>query len=461
MRRLVVFALLALSSYPVVAAQPQPVRTVAPQKVGLSPERLARIATVLNADIAQGKIPGAVVLVARRGEIAYFESFGQLDPATGKRMPKDAIFRAYSMTKPWASVAAMILVEEGALQLTDPVSKFIPSFKGLQVTTQKRDPSTGEITYATAPAEREPTIADLMRHTSGIVYDFVTPNAAVKKAYQDAGLNALDPAFFAMTPAEQIEKFSKLPLAYQPGTAWEYSFATDLLGRVIETVTKKRLSQYLEERIFLPLAMTDTAFWLPSEKLGRVAQPFAKDPITGAPNKLLDPAVEPKNDSGGAGGLTTTLDYYRFSQMMLNRGQLGGKRILSPTTVALMTSDFLGPKIQAPFLAPGELLMGVRGYTFGLGFMVREGPGIAAVPGSAGEFMWGGAAGTFFWIDPKEQLVGVLMSQAPGPIRTYYRRLIKQLIYQAIVEDVQGSPAAPAPLAQRPAKAKRAIAIRQ
>ncbi len=441
MNRFVVSLLLALFAGPVLAAGSPPAATVAPAKVGLSADRLGRIATILKADIAQGKIPGAVVLVARKGEIAYFESFGQLDPASGKTMTRDAIFRAYSMTKPWVSVAAMILVEEGQLQLTDPVSKFLPSFKGLQVATQKRDPAGGEVTYVTVPAEREPTIQDLLRHTAGMAYDFVTPNPVVKKAYVDAGLIALDPAFFAMTPAEQVEKFSKAPLAYQPGTAWEYSFATDLLGRVIETITKKRLSAFLDERVFRPLRMNDTAFWLSKDKLARVAQPFAKDPVTGAPNKLLDPALEPKNDSGGAGGLTTTTDYYRFSQMMLNRGQLDGTRILSPTTVALMTSDHLGPRIQAPFLAPGELLMGVRGYTFGLGFMIREGPGIAGVPGSAGEFMWGGAAGTFFWIDPKEQLVGVFMAQAPGPIRTHYRRLIKQLVYQSIVDDLPRPPA--------------------
>ncbi len=436
MKRLLLAAALAFAHTTALAAANDPVSIVAPQKVGLSRERLGRIATALDHEIAQGKLPGAVVLIARKGQIAYFESFGYLDKNSGKRMPKDAIFRAYSMTKPWATVAAMMLMEQGKIELTDPVSKYLPSFKGLQVMTPRRDPSTGEVTYTTVPAEREPTIQDLLRHTAGVVYDFVTPNAAVKEAYQKAGLNALDPAFFTMTPAEQVEKFSHLPLAYQPGTAWEYSFATDLLVRVIESVVKTRLATYLEQSLFTPLQMNDTAFWLPNQKLGRVAQPFPTDPMTGAPNKVIDPAVEPKNDSAGAGGLTTALDYYRFSQMMLNGGQLGGKRILSPTTVALMTSDHLGSRIQAPFLAPGELLMGVPGYTFGLGFMVRQGPGIAGVPGSPGEFMWGGAYGTFFWVDPKEQLVGVFMSQAGGPIRQYYRKLIKQLVYQAIVEDV-------------------------
>jgi CubicO group peptidase (beta-lactamase class C family) len=433
MKRLLPIALLALVVPHFVNAQAA-VRVTAPHELGLSQERLARIAGVLQQDIEQGRMPGAVVLVARKGQVAYFESFGYQDKAAGKRMGKDAIFRAYSMTKPWASVAAMILMEQGKISLTDPVSKYLPSFKGLKVTTQRKDASTGEVTTTTVPAEREPTVQDLLRHTSGIVYDFVTPNTAVKEAYLKAGLNALDPAFFSISSADLVEKFSALPLAFQPGTAWEYSYSTDLLGRVVETVTKKRLAAFLEESLFQPLQMTDTSFWLGKEKLARVAQPLPKDPITGAASNVFDPSVEPKNDSGGAGGLTTALDYYRFAQMMLNGGQLGGRRILSPTTVALMTSDHLG-SIPPTFLAPGALLMGVPGYTFGLGFMVRQGPGLAGVPGSPGEYMWGGAAGTFFWVDPKEQLVGVFMSQAGGPIRAHYRRLIKQLVYQAIVDD--------------------------
>ncbi len=448
MMRFVLLAVLALSYAPMVDAQAEQARVVAPQKLGFSPERLGRIATAINADIEKGRIPGAVVLVARKGQIAYFESFGWQDKAAGKKMHRDAIFRAYSMTKPWASVAAMILMEEGRIQLTDPVSRYLPTFKNLKVSVQRKDPGTGEVTTTLVPAEREPTIQDLLRHTSGIAYDFVTPNASVKEAFQKEGVSALSPAFFAIPSAELVEKLGRLPLAYQPGTAWEYSFATDVLGRVIEAVTGARLSSFLDERIFRPLRMSDTAFWLPKDRLGRVAQPFATDPATGSPNNLFDPSIEPKNDSGGAGGLTTTLDYYRFAQMMLNRGQLDGKRIISPTTVSLMTSDHLG-SITAPFLAPGALLMGVQGYTFGLGFMVRQGPGIAGVPGSAGEYMWGGAAGTFFWIDPREQLVGVFMSQAPGPIRTYYRRLVKQLVYQAIVDEGPASAA----VTSRPASA--------
>lgn len=442
MNRFLVPLLVALSHAPLAAAQGQAdgARAVSPQKVGLSPERLGRIGEVLNGEIEKGKLPGAVVLVARKGQIAYFEAFGYQDKDAGKKMTRDSIFRVYSMTKPFVSVAAMMLMEEGKIELTDPVSKYLPSLKGLKVTAAKKDPATGEVTYTTAPAEREPTIQDLLRHTSGIVYDFVTPNAQVKEAYQKEGLSALDPAFFAIPAPELVERFSRVPLAHQPGSAWEYSFSTDVLGRVIEAVTSMRLAAYLEQRVFKPLRMSDSGFWLPKEKLARVAQPFPTDPTTGQANKVIDPAVQPKNDSGGAGGLATTLDYYRFSQMMLNRGQLDGKRLLSPTTVAFMTSDHLGA-IPSPGLNPGTLLLGVPGYTFGLGFSVRQAPGISGVPGSQGEFMWGGALGTYFWVDPKEQLVGVFMSQQGGPIRQYYRRLIKQLVYQAIVDDAPSAPA--------------------
>jgi CubicO group peptidase (beta-lactamase class C family) len=443
MTRFLVLVLFALSSATLAVAQPEPARpaaAAAPQKLGFSPERLARIGEVMNAEVAKGALPGAVVLVARRGQIAYFEAFGFQDKDAGKKMTKDSIFRVYSMTKPFASVAAMILMEEGRLELTDPVSKFLPSMKGLKVVAMKKDPATGEVTYATAPAEREPTIQDLLRHTSGIVYDFVTQNAQVKEAYLKEGVNALDPGFFDIPASDLVEKFSRLPLGFQPGTGWEYSYSTDILSRVIEKITGMRLSAYLEQRLFKPLRMSDTSFWLPKEKLARVAQPFQKDPDSGAASIAFDPSREPKNDSGGAGSLSTAMDYYRFSQMMLNRGQLDGKRILSPTTVALMTSDHLGA-IQPTFLSPGGLLMGVPGYTFGLGFMVRQGPGIAGVPGSQGEFMWGGAYGTLFWVDPKEQLVGVFMSQRGGPIRQYYRKLIKQLVYQAIVDEAPSAQA--------------------
>jgi len=407
---------------------------VAPEKVGLSPARLGRIGKVLTAEIEKGNIPGAVVLIARRGKIAYFDSFGFQDKGAGKRMTKDALFRMYSMTKPWVSVVAMQLVEEGRIQLTDPVSKFLPGFKGLQVSVPRADPISGKLTYVLVPAEREPTIQDLLRHTSGLAYDTVTSNLPAKEALVKFGLTAgLDSALRDVAASDQVERLAKAPLAYQPGTAWEYSLATDVLGRVVEAVAGARLSQILQERLFKPLDMKDSGFTVPSEKLARLAQPLPVDPATSQPNRAYDMSKVPAADSGGSGGVSSAADYLRFAQMMLNGGQLDGTRMLSRTTVALMTSDHLGTKIQAA-VTPGEFFLGVPGYSFGLGFMVRQGPGVAGVPGSAGEFMWGGALGTFFWVDPKEELVAVYMTQAGGPTRQFYRRLIKDLVYQAIAD---------------------------
>jgi CubicO group peptidase (beta-lactamase class C family) len=231
-----------------------------------------------------------------------------------------------------------------------------------------------------------------------------------------------------------VERMAKAPLAHQPGENWEYSHSVDVLGRVVEAASGQRLSDFLEARLFKPLKMTDAGFFVPKNKMSRLAQPFANDPATGAPNHILDVSSQPKNDSGGAGSVSSATDYLRFAQMLLNGGQLDGARLLSRTTVALMTSDQLG-KIKDNGVTPGELLLGVKGFTFGLGFSVRQEAGLAAVPGSAGEFMWAGAAGTFFWVDPKEQLVAVLMTQTPGPSRVYYRKLFKQLVYQAIDDD--------------------------
>jgi CubicO group peptidase (beta-lactamase class C family) len=286
------------------------------------------------------------------------------------------------------------------------------------------------VTYVLVPAEREPTVQDLLRHTSGLAYGEITVNAPVKEAYTKAGLfnpQGLSYDSRSMTPGEQVERLAKAPLAHQPGTIWEYSLASDLLGRVVESAAGATLSQFLDRRLFRPLKMTDTAFHLPQETMGRLAQTAPDHPI-----KVIDVAAPPKNDSGGAGAVSTAMDYARFGQMLLNGGKLDGARVLSRTTVSLMTSDHLA-RIQTP-VTPGELLLGTPGYTFGLGFAVRQGPGVAGVPGSAGEFMWAGFAGTYFWVDPKEELVGVFMSQAPSPERAYYRRLFKQLVYQAITD---------------------------
>jgi CubicO group peptidase (beta-lactamase class C family) len=407
-----------------------------PEQVGMSAQRLARISDALKQEVEQGKLPGAVVMVARKGSVVYTDAIGFQDKETGQQMAMDSVFRIYSMTKPLVSVAAMMLVEDGKIQLTDPVSKFLPPMKGLQVSVPKTDPVFARVAYATVPADREMTVQDLLRHTSGLAYGEITANAPVKDAYAKAGVfqpGVRDYDSREMTPAEQVERMSKAPLAHQPGTVWEYSLSSDMLGRVVEAASGKRLSEFLDERVFKPLKMDDTSFWLAKEKTTRVAQPFATDPASGQPNKVIEVAAQPKNDSGGAGAVSTAADYLRFAQMLLNGGQLDGVRVLSRTTVNLMTSDHLGTRINAP-LTPGELLLGTPGYTFGLGFAVRQGGGVAGVPGSAGEFMWAGYAGTYFWVDPKEELVGVYMTQAPSPIRAYYRRMFKQLVYQAVVD---------------------------
>jgi len=412
----------------VVWAQSLP--SARPDEVGLSPERLDRVGQALKAEIAKGKLLGAVALVARKGRVAYFESFGLLDKASGTPMANDAIFRIYSMTKPLVSVAAIMLMEDGRLVLTDAVSLHLPELTKLQVSVPKADSTFARVTYQMVPAEREITVQDLLRHTSGLAYGEITVNTPVKEAYAKAGTYQPSGLPFdarESTPAAQVTALSKAPLAHQPGTVWEYSLASDVLGRVVEAASGMRLAQFLQQRLFEPLKMTDSGFSVPPEKMRRLAQPSPDNPI-----KLIDVSAPPKNDSGGAGGVSTAMDYARFCQMLLNGGRLNGTRVLSRTSVSLMTSDHLA-RISAP-VTPGELLLGTPGYTFGLGFAVRQGPGVAGVPGSAGEFMWAGFAGTYFWVDPKEELLGVLMTQAPSPERAYYRRLFKQLVYQAITD---------------------------
>jgi CubicO group peptidase (beta-lactamase class C family) len=419
-------ALVTLISLVVFTTQvwAQGLPTAKPEQVGLSSERLERVSRALRGEIEAGKIPGAVALVARKGQVVYFEAFGVRDKATGEAMPRDAIFRLYSMTKPFASVAAMMLMEDGKLLITDPVSKFIPQLGKREVVVSQVNPVTGKIDYLQIPAERDITVQDLLRHTSGLVYGTFTPNPRIKELYEKNGVT-----WDGVAPEEQIERLAKVPLAHQPGTTWEYSMSTDVLGRVVEKVSGATLGRFLDERLFGPLKMSDTSFVVPSAKLGRLAQPLAVEPSTGQPIKLVDVTVAPKNDAGGAGSASTTGDYARFCQMLLNGGQIDGTRLLSPTTVAFMTSDHLGPMKIVPLGGVGT------GYGFGLGFAVRTTPGIAGTSGSVGEYRWGGAAGTAFWVDPKEEMITVLMTQgAPGPARGYTGALFRQMVRQAIIE---------------------------
>ncbi len=407
----------------------QPLPMAKPEQVGMSAQRLAKIGEVLKKEAADGSFRGAVVMVARKGKLVYQDAVG-MQTASVKMTP-EAIFRIYSMTKPLVSVAAMMLVEDGVVELTDPVSKYLPGFDKLQVSVPSKDAST----YTLVPQERQMTVQDLLRHTSGLAYGEITQNAPVKDGLERIGVFRKDMDYEArnVAPAEQIEKMATVPLAFQPGTIWNYSLSVDMLGRVVERASGKRLADFLEERLFKPLKMKDSGFWVPAGKMPRLAESLEKDRFAGRGFPLIDVSAPPKNDSGGAGGVSTAADYLRFCQMMMNGGALDGTRILSRTTVKLMTSDHLGNFIiQNP--QPGELLLGTKGYSFGLGFAVRAGDGVAGVPGSAGEYMWAGYAGTYFWVDPKEEVTAVLMTQAASPQRAYFRKLVKQLVYQAITD---------------------------
>jgi CubicO group peptidase (beta-lactamase class C family) len=398
----------------------------------MSAQKLAQIRGAFQQEIDKGNLPGVVMMVARKGRLVYSDAIGHQNKATGKVMQKDAIFRIYSMTKPLVSVAAMMLVEDGKLVLTDPVSKYLPAMKNMQVSVAKADTEYARTSYALTAADREMTVQDLLRHTAGLAYANLTQNTVVKDAYTKGGI---DGDLRGLTPEVEVERIAKVPLAHQPGTYWEYSIAVDVLGRVVEAASGKRLADFLDERLLKPLAMTDTAFYVPQDKMPRLAEALPIDAYSGKPNELYDVSAVPANDSGGAGGVSTAADYLRFAQMMANGGVLDGKRYLSRTTVELMTSDHLGTNIRALSpMTPGEVLLMTQGYSFGLGFAVRQGAGVAGVPGSAGEFMWGGYAGTYFWVDPKEQLVAVYMTQAPSPIRSFYRKLFKEMVYSAITD---------------------------
>src|SRR5215831_7893997 len=304
-RALLVFLVMVLA----VPIHARALPSASPEEVGLSRERLARIGQALKGQIELKSFPGAVALVARKGRVAYFEAVGQIDPKTGAPMVKDAIFRLYSMTKPFTSVAALMLVEDGRLRLMDPVGVYLPQLANLEVAMPSTDAS-GKPTYTLVAAERPVTLYDLLRHTSGIVYAGFTRTEYIKELYTKANVGWAD-----VTPAEQLDALAKVPLARQPGTMWEYGLSTDVVGRVIEAVTGTSLGQFLDERVFRPLQMPDTTFHVPADKVKRLAQPLATDRATGKPITLHDVTVAPKNDAGGAGAAGTAMDYLRFLQM--------------------------------------------------------------------------------------------------------------------------------------------------
>jgi CubicO group peptidase (beta-lactamase class C family) len=401
-----------------------PLQSAVPETVGLSSERLDRITDKFSRDIAAGVIPGAVILVARDGKIAYHRALGFQDRAAGEPMRRDSIFRIYSMTKPIFSVGAMSLVEEGALTLPEPISKYLPAYTDMTVGVPTTDPESGAEALEIVPADRPIKVHDLLRHTSGITYAFIG-KGPVKDLYKEAGI-----ASFSRdrTIADYADELAKLPLLWQPGTTWDYSRSTDILGAVIEKAAGQPVDEFLRARVLRPLGMDDTDFWVPPAKQGRVAQP-QPDPETGAVDSLLDVTENPAMFAGGHGLMSTARDYARFCQMMLDGGALDGARILGPKTVAYMASDHLGTEISKD----GTLYLPGAGYGFGLGFGVRTATGESPWPGSVGEYFWGGYAGTYFWIDPVERMVVVYMMQSVKH-RLHYRMLLRNLVMQAIIE---------------------------
>jgi CubicO group peptidase (beta-lactamase class C family) len=386
-----------------------------PEDVGMSRERLARIGDVIAADIDKGLVPGAVTVVARRGRIVHFKAYGRRDPASDEAMERDAIFRIYSMTKPLVSVALMMLVEEGRLLLSDPLSAFVPEFSDVKVRVER----DGAVELA-APA-RPITVHDLLRHTSGLTYEWMD-DGPVQTSYAGAETGRR-----SRSNAEQAALLATLPLLAHPGTEWNYSRSTDMIGRVIEVVTGLPLGVALRSRLFEPLGMMETGFVVPPAYQARIAQPFPTDPETGEPQDLLDVTRDVAMENGGGGLASTASDYARFLHMLISGGQLDGVRCLSPKTLAYMTADHLGPEIRImPDILPD-------GYGFGLGFAVRRQDGIVSFPGSAGDIYWEGLGGTSFWLDPREELYGLIMVQAPSR-REHYRRMMRQLVYAAIVE---------------------------
>ena len=416
--------LLILFVWHVSAALGQGLPKAKPEEVGLSSERLARIDKNLTDAIDAETLPGAVVIVARHGKVAYFKSFGMMDRENSKPMKNDAIFRIASMTKPIVSVAAMMLYEEGHFLLGDPVSKFIPEFKNAQVLV---DVNLEDTTFTTEPAKREINIRYLLSHASGIGYAVF--DEKLRPIYRKAGISGM-PDTRNITIGEKMRALAALPLLNHPGEKWHYGLNTDVLGYLIEVISKQPLDQFLEQRIFKPLKMTDTYFYLPNEKVKRLSalyslskdgqlnrftqEMMAQDFPHSSPNYPYEGART--YFSGGSGLSSTAADYVRFCQMLLNGGELDGTRLLSPKTVQLMTMNHIGD-------------LDAWGGKFGLGFRIVPDGKQADELTSVGIYDWMGYWGTIFWIDPKEDLIAIFMSQAD-----YNGKKLRVLVYQSIVE---------------------------
>src|SRR6266478_5368018 len=397
--------------------------------VGFSSERLARLRTFFQGEFDKGAIPGAVLLVARDGKTVFLQAIGYQDREKRIPMERDAIFRIASMTKPITSVAVMMLAEEGKIDLLAPVSQYLPEFKDVKVGGEKIETGMGKPALSLEDAQSQMTVQDLLRHTSGLVYG-PFGNSLVHQAYNKSNLFDNN-----QTLAEFVTKLSKLPLAHQPGSAWEYGMSTAVLGRIVEVISGTPFDQFVEARITKPLGMHDTAFYLSAAQAPRLAEAqidpaTGKRPAVGTAENLTK--EKQKWFSGGGGLLSTASDYARFCQMLLNGGELNGVRLLSPQTIALMSSDHLPPGIlrsgyedMAPTLEMGQ--------SFGLGFAVRTDAGRNPLPGSGGTYYWAGAFGTTFWIDPQTKMFAVMMVQMPFPQSGYYRRAFRELVYGALL----------------------------
>ncbi len=385
-----------------------------PEDVGFSSQRLERVRRVMQADVESHRIPGAVLLIARQGKIASSIIVGFQDRQKQIPMKADGVFRIASMSKPITSVAAMILAEEGRIDIGAPVAQYLPEFSGVSVGVEKAAP------------KRAMTVQDLLRHTSGLTYGFFG-DTPVDHMYRNANLYGKE------SLAEVVSALAHLPLLHQPGEVWEYSMSVDVLGRIVEVVSGMDLDAFISDRVTRPLTMNDTAFWLNASQAARMAH--SDSPLlTPGPRPTVKPAIL----WGGGGMYSTARDYARFSQMLLNGGELDGVRILAPKTVALMTSDQLPPGTERH--SPVAMLIGPFGPTpemgtsFGLGFAVRTDLGRNPLPGSVGDFSWAGINGTLFWVDPAEKLVAVLMMQTPQRTNVPYWRQTRALVYQALTE---------------------------
>ncbi|MFT5677318.1 MAG: CubicO group peptidase (beta-lactamase class C family) [Paraglaciecola sp.] len=422
-----------------------------PSKEGISQKRLDRLTAHMNQAVENGTMVGGLGMIARNGKVVYSETYGLSDRESSKEMSEDALFRIYSMSKPITSVALMMLYEEGKFFLNDPVAKYIPELANLELAVSTADGTTsiisdgttsktvgaGDVTKEgqTRKPKRQPTIRDLMRHTAGLTYGFFG-NTEVDKLYRKNGVMG-DPK---ADLKDFVTKLGKIPLQYEPGSKWHYSVSVDVQGRLVEVLSGMRFSEFLQKRIFEPLDMEDTFFRVPKKKLDRLAQIYSPKGTGQGTDAFLNGAkstelvVSPPRtnlsylessvfESGGGGLVSSAMDYLKFSQMMLNGGQLNGVRILSPKTVEIMTTNHLG-----------DLSVGSNaGIGFGLGFGVALDQGEIGEIGSEGTYSWGGAAGTKFWIDPVEKLIGIFMVQSI-PHKTRLGDQFKVLTYQSIVK---------------------------